>query len=137
MRKLAIALSALAVSACAGGSGVIPNRTASSAARPPVATPPPSNRAFRPPQVMRQRGLDGVIGARASALTARFGAARIDLAEGDARKLQFASDRCVLDVFLYPLQAGSEPVATHVDARLRVGGSEVDRASCIAEIERR
>jgi len=135
MRKLAIALAALAVSACAGGSGAAPTRTASSAARPPVTTP--SNEPFRTPQVMRERGLDGVIGARASSLTTRFGAARIDLAEGDARKLQFASERCVLDVFLYPLEAGSEPVATHVDARLRSGGDETDRARCIAEIERR
>lgn len=135
MRKVAVLLSAFTISACAGGSGAAPTRTASTAARPPVATPP-TNEAFRPPQVMRQRGLDEVIGARASTLTARFGAARIDLAEGDARKLQFSSDRCVLDIFLYPLEAGSEPVATHVDARLRSGGGEVDRAACIAEIER-
>ncbi|MEM8725241.1 MAG: hypothetical protein AAGE86_06950 [Pseudomonadota bacterium] len=136
MRNIAVLLCALAISACAGGSGAAPTPNAPTAARPPAAAPP-TNETFRPPQVMRQRGLDGVIGARASTLTSRFGAARIDLVEGDARKLQFAGNRCVLDIFLYPLEAGSEPVATHVDARLRTGGSEVDRASCIAEIEQR
>ena len=136
MRRIAIALAALTASACAGGSGAAPTRTASTTARPPIVTPP-SNEPFRTPEVMRGRGLDGVIGARASSLTARFGTARIDLIEGDARKLQFASDRCVLDIFLYPLQAGVEPVATHVDARLRSGAGETDRADCIAEIERR
>lgn len=135
MRKIVVAFSALAVSACAGGSGAAPARTANTVPRPPVAAQ--TNEGFRTPQMMRDRGLNGVIGTKASALTARFGRARIDLAEGDARKLQFANERCVLDVFLYPLEAGSEPVATHVDARLRAGGGETDRAGCIAEIERR
>lgn len=137
MRRLALALMALAVSACAGGTGAAPTRTASTATRPPGVTPPPSREAFRPPSVMRGGGLNGVIGARAASLTARFGAARIDLTEGDARKLQFTGRNCVLDIFLYPLEAGREPVATHVDARLRQGGGETDRAGCIAEIERR
>lgn len=137
MRSFALVLGALAVSACAGGSGAAPTRTAPTTVRPPVAAPPPSREAFRPPSVMREGGLDGVIGARASALTSRFGQARIDLTEGDARKLQFSGQTCVLDIFLYPLEAGREPVATHVDARLRSGGGAVDRARCIAEIERR
>ena len=137
MRRLGITLSALAVSACAGGSAAAPTSTATTAARAPVTTPPPSRDAFRPPVVMREGGLGGVIGARASSLTGRFGKARIDLTEGDARKLQFMGRNCVLDIFLYPLEAGREPVATHVDARLRQGGGETDRARCIAEIERR
>ncbi len=137
MRNFAIVLSALALSACAGGSGAAPPRTGSTPVRPPVAAPSPPREAFRPPSVMPSGGLDGVIGARAAALTSRFGPARIDLTEGDARKLQFSGQTCVLDVFLYPLEAGREPVATHVDARLRSGGGEVDRARCIAEIEQR
>ncbi|PKP90329.1 MAG: hypothetical protein CVT76_09985, partial [Alphaproteobacteria bacterium HGW-Alphaproteobacteria-15] len=67
----------------------------------------------------------------------RFGAPRIDLAEGDARKLQFAGPSCVLDIFLYPLSAGAEPTATHVDARLRQGGAAVDQGACIRELETR
>lgn len=137
MRRTAIALAALAVSACAGNSGVIIASPAPNTAAPPVASPQPSREPFRPPSVMREGGLGGVIGAPASALTARFGRARIDLNEGDARKLQFAGESCVLDIYLYPLEAGREPVATHVDARLRAGGGETDRARCIAEIEER
>ena len=86
---------------------------------------------------MQERGLNGVIGAQARALTARFGRPRIDLVEGDARKLQFMGQTCVLDVFLYPLEAGREPVATHVESRLRTNGGQIDHARCIAEVERR
>jgi hypothetical protein len=85
---------------------------------------------------MGTAGLEGIIGERAGSLVRRFGEARIDLAEGDARKLQFTSDRCVLDVFLYPLESNAEPVATHVVARERKGGGETDRAGCIGDIER-
>ena len=85
---------------------------------------------------MRASDLDSVIGQGAASLVQRFGKARIDLVEGDARKLQFASDACVLDVYLYPLQANAQPVATHVEARQRVGGADADRARCIAEVER-
>ncbi|QUL37227.1 hypothetical protein [Erythrobacter sp. JK5] len=133
MRSLVAVAVLFAVSACAGGSARVPTRP--SAAPAPVAAAPPAG-AFKAPQVLRGRGLDGIIGARATTLTARFGSARIDLTEGDARKLQFASDRCVLDVFLYPLEAGAEPVATHVETRWRAGGAEADRADCIAEIDR-
>lgn len=87
------------------------------------------------PQVMAAKGLEGVIGAPAAALTRRFGAPRIDLAEGDVRKLQFAGQNCVIDIFLYPVSAGAEPTATHVDARLRQGGAAVDGGACIREVE--
>jgi hypothetical protein len=96
----------------------------------------PSPEAFRAPQVMRESGLESVIGEGAAALSRRFGEARIDLKEGDARKLQFVSRGCVLDIYLYPLASNSAPVATHVEARRRVGGGETDRADCIEEVER-
>ena len=48
----------------------------------------------------------------AAALVRYFGQPRLDVAEGDMRKLQFAGEACVLDVFLYPLRPGAEPVAT-------------------------
>lgn len=82
-----------------------------------------------------QGGLGGVIGASASALAQRFGSPRIDLSEGDARKLQFLGQACVLDVFLYPASAGAQPVATHVEARLRKDGASTDTATCIREVE--
>jgi hypothetical protein len=87
------------------------------------------------PQVMAPAGLEGVIGSPAAALTRRFGEPRIDLAEGDARKLQFAGATCVLDIYLYPVSAAAEPTATHVEARLRQGGGAVDAGGCIREVE--
>lgn len=130
MRKIiAIAGLALLTSACAGGSG-------SGAATPRVSAPAPSDgTGFRAPQVMRGSGIDSVIGEPAVSLSRRFGEARIDLAEGDARKLQYVSERCVLDIFLYPLSANADPVATHVEARERRGGAGTDQAGCIAEVE--
>lgn len=128
MRRMVILLGAITISACAGGSASAPvQRTA-------AAPPAQANGGFRPPDMQNARGLNGVIGARAPALTQRFGTARIDLTEGDARKLQFSGSTCILDVFLYPLQAGQEPVATHVEARLRKGGGAVDKRECIDEI---
>ncbi|MDT8280242.1 MAG: hypothetical protein RQ806_06820, partial [Erythrobacter sp.] len=104
---------------------------------PAADRPAPRSSIVAVPQVMAAQGLGGVIGSPAGALTRRFGNPRIDLAEGDARKLQFAGPSCVLDIFLYPLSAGAEPTATYVDARLRQGGAAVDQGACIRELETR
>jgi len=56
--------------------------------------------------------------------------------EGDMRKLQFAGRACVLDVFLYPLREGAEPVATWAEARRASDGQEVDRAACVQALGR-
>lgn len=125
-RTFGIAGLALMLSACATTPEVPP-------ARAPAAVP---DGAFRAPNVMRGLGAESVIGEGASSLTRRFGAARIDLVEGDARKLQFASETCVLDIYLYPMNAGTAPVATHVETRLRQGGGPIERADCIAQVER-
>ncbi len=125
------AAAALLVSACAGGSA-----GSSGQVRTPAASTPAAGGGFRAPQIMRNAGLESVIGQRAASLSRRFGDARIDLSEGDARKLQYVSDRCVLDIYLYPLQANADPVATHVEARERQGGADTDRAGCIADVER-
>ncbi|WP_299195880.1 hypothetical protein [uncultured Erythrobacter sp.] len=134
MLRLAVAFGlALALGACSSGAANGSYVRSTPAVTQPAQTTP--NPAFRAPQVMRGAGVDSVIGAGANDLTSRFGEARIDLAEGDARKLQFTSDDCVLDVYLYPLEANAAPVATHVEARAREGGGEADRANCIAEVE--
>ncbi|WP_420834960.1 hypothetical protein [Pelagerythrobacter marensis] len=82
-------------------------------------------------------GLEGVIGADADALQRTFGTARLDVWEGDARKLQFSGEACVLDVYLYPLRPGAEPTATYVDTRRSSDGFDVDRAACVAALRRR
>jgi hypothetical protein len=92
---------------------------------------------IRVPEMMSAPGLDNIIGAPATALTRRLGEPRLDGFDGDVRKLQFAGASCVVDIYLYPLRPGAEPVATHVEARRREGGAPVDRAQCLREVERR
>lgn len=99
---------------------------------PPTA---PSN--IRQPQIMRLPGLETVIGSNESALTRQFGAPRLNVIEGDVRKLQFSGEACVLDIYLYPQNRGAEPVATWVEARRSSDGLDVDRASCVAALRRR
>lgn len=122
---ITLAALALALAGCAGG-----GKTASVPA--PVRTG-----VVRVPQVMAPQGLEGVIGQDTGMLTRRFGTPRLDVAEGDARKLQFAGSNCVLDIYLYPQRPGIDPVASHVEARQRQGGAAVDRGACIREIESR
>lgn len=92
---------------------------------------------FRPARVMRLPGLEKVIGADVSRLQQLFGSARLDVREGDVRKLQWVGTPCVLDVYLYPPQPGAEPTASYVDARRASDGLDVDRASCVAALSRR
>jgi hypothetical protein len=133
-RSLVIAaLLATALAGCAGGGGAV--RKPSPSARPVAATTPRGSIVVVP-EVMAAKGLEGVIGSPAAALTGRFGQPRIDLAEGDARKLQFAGATCVLDIYLYPLAAAAEPTATHVEARIRQGGGAADPGACIREVDR-
>ena len=133
-----LALSALrALSACGGSTDAVRPR--------PAPLPPP--RAIRPapPAVIQTQrpkahlqalpGLEGVIGADADALSRQFGAPRLDVREGDARKLQWSGGPCVLDAYLYPPDGGGRPIATFVDAR-RGDGRDVDRAACVAALRK-
>lgn len=131
MRSAALSLAALALllGGCAGSSKPAPAR--------PAASAQPRSTVVRVPDVMAPKGLEGVIGASAEALLKRLGTPRIDLVEGDARKLQFAGAECVLDIFIYPVSAVAQPTATHVEARLRQGGAPADPGACIREVERR
>ncbi|MGV2494739.1 hypothetical protein [Pelagerythrobacter aerophilus] len=106
---------------------------------PPPTRPAPPQRAadFRVPRVMNMPGLEGVIGADAEALQRTFGTARLDVREGDARKLQYSGEACVLDIYLYPPRPDAEPTATYVDARRSSDGLDVDRAACVAALRRR
>lgn len=119
----------------------VPPATPGQSGRPPVIRPPasgvpptrpvtPPATGFRAPQVQHVPGLQGVIEQDGAALVRRFGQPRLDVREGDARKLQFTGSACVLDVFLYPLRPGGEPVATYIEARRANDGQEVDRAAC-------
>lgn len=99
-------------------------------------TETPSAPAPVQPPTYSLAGLETVMGNTASALVSQFGPPDLDVREGTARKLQFLSPACVLDAYLYPTRRGSEPVVTHIDARLP-DGREMDRSSCVAAIGRR
>lgn len=112
----------------------------------PAVTPPTrpaplvtgtTTSAFRAPKVMSLPGIEGLIGANAAALTRQLGTPRLDVREGDARKLQFSGEPCVLDVWLYPLSPGAEPSATYVEARRASDGLDVDRVACVKALLRR
>ena len=111
-------------------------------ARPPVGNVPPTRPVappasqFRSPEIEHVPGLEGVLEQNAAGLQRLFGPPRLDVREGDARKLQFAGTPCVLDVFLYPLRNGTEPVATYVEARRASDGQVVDRVACAQALQR-
>lgn len=122
-----------ACSASSGGvastPGKVPSSRAPAVREPSRTTPPPAKFQTIP-------GLEGVIGASRSQLVGRFGTPRLDVWEGDARKLQFTANACVLDIYLYPTPTSREPLATYVDARRSSDGQDVDRAACVAALRR-
>lgn len=127
---------ALLLSACGTGS-------VTSAPRPPKRTSAasglrqPTRTAPRDPQVQSAPGLEEVIGATQNQLIREFGEPRLNVWEGDARKLQFTGTPCVLDIYLYPTSNSHEPRATYVDARRASDGQDVDRAACVAALRQK
>lgn len=97
--------------------------------RPPIVKPPAA-------QIQNIPGVAGVLGATEPELNRQFGAPRLDVWEGDARKLQYGNTRCVLDIYLYPLEAGTEPQATFLDAR-NEAGQDIDRVACVNALRKR
>ena len=129
-------LALLALLAACGGEGAVkgPGTVA-----PPVkrVTPRAPQRHAPPPPQVHALPVPGVIGATNAELVSQFGAPRLDVWEGDARKLQYAGPACVLDIYLYPAAPGREPQATYVDARRASDGQDVDRTACIAALRTR
>jgi len=95
-----------------------------------VVPPPPPSASYS------AVGLERILGQPANAVTQLFGKPDADLTEGAGRKMQFGSDICVLDAYLYAPKGGGTPVVTYVDARQR-NGAPIDRASCVAALVRR
>ncbi|MDR2857359.1 MAG: hypothetical protein LBV50_05880 [Novosphingobium sp.] len=140
---LALAMTAI-LSACGAG-GARPQGTgAPPASRPPVMRQGKPRQPVRAPvthppaaaQAQQLAGGEKVIGATGAELVRQFGPARLDVWEGDARKLQFTGAACVLDVYLYPAAPGREPQATYVDARRSDDGRDTDRATCIRALRK-
>ena len=129
----------LALAACGSAQGVAPPLRSAGTVAPTVAVRQPIRRPLRglPPVAARPLavpGTESVIGLTAPDLIRRFGSARLDVWEGDARKLQFVGPACVLDVFLYPAAPGRDPQSTYLDARRASDGKDVDRAACVAAL---
>lgn len=131
-----ILLPALLLAGCAGDGDEVASTPPPPHPRTQRYVAPPAMRRVLPPSARVQSlpGLEGVIGAGETDLSRMFGAPRLTVWEGDARKLQFSGAACVLDVFLYPPTPGSEPRATYVDARRATDGQDVDRAACVAAL---
>ncbi|MEQ1497679.1 MAG: hypothetical protein ABL914_03380 [Novosphingobium sp.] len=122
----------LVLAACSTTAAPPPKRpTQAAPIRPSLRTPPPVARVQAAP------GLEGVVGANRDALIRQFGTPRLDVWEGDARKLQFVGGPCVLDIYLYPPAKDRDPEATFVDARRASDGQDVDRAACVAALRKR
>lgn len=137
--RAALAAGLLALLAACGttaGPGVTSTPRASKATQvPPVR--PASPTGARDPRFLSMPGLEGVIGVAQKDLVRQFGQPRLDVWEGDARKLQFSGRACLLDVYLYPTSSSREPVATYVDARRQSDGKDVDRAACVAALRQK
>jgi hypothetical protein len=126
---------AVLLAGCVSAGGVSTPGGSTSGKNPSVRQP--SRTTPRNPQFQSAPGLEGVIGGDRKQLIGQFGQPRLDVWEGDARKLQFTGSACVLDIYLYPTTSSREPVATYVDARRGSDGQDVDRAACVAALRKR
>ena len=115
MRRLALA-STLVLAACA-----------TRLEQPVVQAPPAVS------QPSKARSV--IVGLTASELVGHFGNPALQIREGTGLKLQFRSNRCVLDAYLYPPESGSGVQrVTFVDTRLP-SGVATDQAACISALE--
>jgi len=95
---------------------------------PVVRAPAPVG--ARPPQVRSV-----ILGLTASELVGHFGNPALQVREGVGLKLQFRSNRCVLDAYLYGPESGSGVQrVTYVETRLP-SGANTDQAACISALE--
>ena len=125
---LAVVLPACASTGGGGGTATAPGYT------PTVRPPAPMT--ARDPEFDKSPGLEGVVGATQAQLVGQFGNPRLNAVEGDARKLQFTGEACVLDIFLYPTSRSPQPIATWVEARRASDGRSVDKGSCVRALKR-
>ena len=114
MRRLIVLSLSLLAAACA------------TAPRPAEPVPQPS-----PPPSEHTRG--AIIGLTADELVRRFGTPALQVREGDSLKLQFRSNQCVLDAYLYSIGSAPHRV-TYVDTRNRAM-ADVDQALCVASLD--
>jgi len=111
MRRILLVATSLALAAC--------------------ATAPKPAEPVQPVQAPHVRS--AILGMTAAELVQRFGSPDLQIREGESLKLQFRSDLCVLDAYLYP--SGTAPHrVTHVDTRTRALAA-IDQALCIRSLD--
>lgn len=97
---------------------------ASCAPRPEAAPAPPT------PVVQVQPEAGNILtGLTAQDLVGRFGSPQLQVREGNSVKLQFRSQDCVLDAYLYPSGNAGTLKVVHVDTR-RPSGADIPQAAC-------
>ncbi len=93
----------------------------------PLQPPPP------PPPSQNMRG--AIIGLTSPELIQRLGTPALQIREGASLKLQFRSQFCVLDAYLYPPAGAAAPYrVTYVEARTRAL-APVDQATCLSSLQ--
>ncbi len=121
---------ALLLAGCAGPA--IPRAAPPGSA---AARPAPQGSAQVPVTAPRVVQNNSLIGHDADAAIGLFGKPRLDVTEGAGRKLQFAGQACILDVYYYAPRQGAKPLATHVDARAP-DGRDANIDGCISALKR-
>ena len=113
MRRIAVLSLSLLLAACA---------TAPKPGQPAPEQPPPPSEHTR----------GAIIGLTADELVRQLGTPALQIREGTSVKLQFRSNLCVLDAYLY--QAGTAPHrVTYVDTRTRAL-ADMDQAICVRSL---
>ena len=93
----------------------------------PIQPPQP------PPPAQQTRG--AVIGLTTEELVQRLGTPALQIREGSSLKLQFRSQFCVLDAYLYPPVGAAGPYrVAYVDSRSPALAS-VDQATCLSSLQ--
>ena len=77
-----------------------------------------------------------MLGRNEKSLRAQFGEPRLNIVEGDGRKMQYVTAKCVVDIYLFPPAAGKEAAVVHIDAR-DDAGRDMDRDSCVLQLTRK
>lgn len=99
----------------------------------PQPMQPPLRPPLQPPPSQNMRG--AVIGLTTEELVLRLGTPALQIREGNSLKLQFRSQYCVLDAYLYPpVGAGAPYRVTYVDTRSRALAN-VDQAACMSSLQ--
>jgi hypothetical protein len=90
----------------------------------PEATPQP-----QPVAQVRPEAPNSLTGLTAQDLVGRFGSPQLQIREGNSVKLQFRSEDCVLDAYLYPSGNTGTLKVIHVDTR-GPSGADIPQAAC-------